>query len=621
MDTADSVLDTVRCGRSCTVEAVPGAGKTSLLLQMSELGPSCLILAYNAQLASDIAGRLTSKTATCLTFHSLCCGCIGMTRDDEQMLEWVESAEAGGVVVRPLAHVDLVLIDEAQDVRALYVRLIKVCGLGDSQICIVGDRNQLVYDFDESFPASLDVLLCPETMLDAGAGGFVRHTLQESHRLTRPMVGIVNAMFDENIASCRPGPRVSVRSPRSMFKLFDVLEDVVDRGDLLVIVDRKKGNRPLRAFLNECSQRGKAVSVHGVDERDGGAEGGAEGDVRCGTFWSTKGIEARTVVVILPRAASRNPTYVALTRASERLVVVVDPREPHAAFCSAVVGNMDDCSIHDEHTRKVVTRGSCECATTSLARMPRFARTSKLGVIVDHLRPGRQAVRDAIEVTHVSGCDDGDEPGPVVSLEVASIGVQVALIRCETSASGDEGGAVRCVNDILQPTRLDSEQVEGSICKGLLSRWIPRNVSEDNVLAADLRHLVRTSSRGETFADAVVLALGSLAWNEFDHIMRKHLPVDPRKFAVLLPNIEWIESAIDPTDFVWDTRLVVGNTHCRVHATCPEFCLHVVWESSTDDEAAAAVRASLHPNHECRLVDLGSQRIRSIVTQTRLYEL
>ena len=121
-----------------------------------------------------------------MTFHALCSRCIGVARDDEQMLERVEAAEAGDLPVRPLPPVDLVLVDEAQDVRSLYVRLMRACGVLDgAQVVVVGDRNQLVYDFDDSFPACLDLLLRPRRALPSNGREWAQHTLNRSHRLTR----------------------------------------------------------------------------------------------------------------------------------------------------------------------------------------------------------------------------------------------------------------------------------------------------------------------------------------------------------------------------------------------------------------------------------------------------
>ena len=60
----------------------------------------------------------------------------------------------------------------------------------------------------------------------------------------------------------------------------------------------------------------RVVHVHGVDDVDA-----ADVHVQCATYWSAKGLQASTVVVLLPGAAPRNPTYVALTRASHRLEI------------------------------------------------------------------------------------------------------------------------------------------------------------------------------------------------------------------------------------------------------------------------------------------------------------
>ena len=78
-----------------------------------------LILAYNAQLAA-----LMSEHAACMTFHALCSRCLSPARDDAQMEEAVRRAEAGELDV---PQVEQILVDEAQDVRLLYVRLMYTC--------------------------------------------------------------------------------------------------------------------------------------------------------------------------------------------------------------------------------------------------------------------------------------------------------------------------------------------------------------------------------------------------------------------------------------------------------------------------------------------------------------
>ena len=307
---AEAVLAAVAQGAArVAVEAVPGAGKSWLLRHASLQRPS-LLLAYNAQLARDMR---EAGVPLCLTFHALCARCLAPARDDAQLEDAVARAEAGALAPRDVPLVELVLIDEAQDVRALYVRLLSVLGLLSSSLLVVGDRHQLVYDFDPDFPATLDTLLAPERALGSAGAEWARAELHESRRLTRPMATFVNAVFGTTIRSARDGPPVEVRAPRSVFDLYACLSDVIaqetaEEGDkasrgVMILTDRKRGNRPLLALINAASRGGARVAVHGMDDHVQDAR------VTCGTFWSAKGLESDTAVVLLPAAAARNPTF------------------------------------------------------------------------------------------------------------------------------------------------------------------------------------------------------------------------------------------------------------------------------------------------------------------------
>ena len=604
------VEEDIRNGYNCTTEAVPGAGKTHLLLNLSKTFHSCLILAYNNQLAVDISNQMT-YTTTCMTFHSLCTKCIGPAKDDDQMSDWVLMAEQGLVKVTPLEKkVQLLLIDEAQDVRSLYIRLVKVCDLGEVQKCVVGDRNQLVYDFDDTFPASLDTLLRCNKLFP---GAWQHHLLNESRRLTKPMVKLVNYMFETSITSEKEGRLIDVRSPKSIFDLYSVVEDVVEE-DVLLLVDRKRGNAPLRTFLNDCSRRGISVSVHGVDEDPS--------TLHCATFWSAKGLQSRVVVVWLPKSAARNPTYVGLTRSFERLIVVLDPKEPHSGFCHAASNLPEACAFFDEHTRRVVEKGASKDASESFLNPPHFMSSATIGRNLDNFIPKRKRIKEEVETDILESTWQEVKSSGSVTLEMSCIAVQMCLIRCERMVN--KTFTVRHIEDILHPTRLDSEQAAESIRKGLISRWVSRNVPENSLIASDLKRRIEASYErsktrdGISASDLAILALGCQAWNSFDHIMRKHLPLDESAIAPIMPYVKWIDNVLFPSEFKWDTRLVNGSEHCRVHASNAICCIHIVWECSSNDEAAAALRASLHPNRECRLIELRNQRVRTMKANTSL---
>ena len=454
------------------IEAVPGAGKTTSLLSIVSSegadGPHTLVLAYNRQLAASICARLdrepddVRRRVTCLTFHSLCSRCVAVARDDVEMLAAVEAAENGEVEVHDVPPATRLVIDEAQDVREPFVRLLRVLGYlrGDTQLVVAGDRNQVVYDFDPDFPASLDVLegkirkkkekwgeewreeqgneegegnkeineqaelndlfltndspstndLFPSTNHSISSSSssppspffpFQLVTLDVSHRLTPHIATFVNSVFGTSISSARtspsfsshplastssskPFPRVDVRAPSSMWTLGVLLRDVLEEDDVLVLVREKQGNTPLKKLINGLSRAGRhSIHVHGAVEGivpSGNTTTNSSASapfgnptngntsisstsapskkLTCGTYWSAKGLECRTCIVIVPGRAPRNPTYVALTRACHRLVVVLDPKAPHPEVCAAVHASPGAVEVRDRFTASVVVAGA-----------------------------------------------------------------------------------------------------------------------------------------------------------------------------------------------------------------------------------------------------------------------
>ena len=97
------------------VEAVPGAGKTHLLVALAARRPS-LVLAYNSQLAADVSQRLP-EGSLCSTFHALCGRCIGLARDDFQLSESVAAAERGERTPENVPQVTQILVEVQRSVN------------------------------------------------------------------------------------------------------------------------------------------------------------------------------------------------------------------------------------------------------------------------------------------------------------------------------------------------------------------------------------------------------------------------------------------------------------------------------------------------------------------------
>lgn len=602
-------------GDRVSIEACPGGGKTHILLESSI--PDALFLAYNNQLAAKIKTML--EHGTCVTFHALCGRCLEVVRDDHQLEDVVKRAEAGTLVPHNIPACSCILLDEAQDVRKIYVRLLRVLGLlcDSMPMLVAGDRNQLVYDFCPDFPATLDTLTDPESTF---GGGWSHDVLDESKRLTRPMCEVVNAIFDTSIRSSKDGPLVDLYAPKTQTQVIKVVRHVLatSEGEVLLLVDRKKGNRTLRTLLNILGGvDGTDMRIHGIDEDDGD-----ECRLRCGSFWSCKGLQSTTVVVMLPGAAARNPTYVALTRASHRLVILMDPKEPHAALCSVASSTTAADSIAfgpDIELSRALTLGASKDKNVSLSRRE-FPNSTFRNL--DNWEPCRSAFLEHATFTTLEDGDVVEDENTngfrVGAHDVARIVPLFALVAAEIHT-----GVVRGMEDIINPTRMQYDQFRDAIRSGLSCRWIPRFVSDEALLSADLRVVAvdaysRLQGEESTLRDVAEVTLAIDAWDDFDHRMRSLRPVHIwASHPHCKRAISKIRATI-PTDAQYDVRKCVGDTHVRFHAWTEKEAYHVVWDTTSFDRSAAAVRAAMHPRGCCILVDLSNNSVVKVEASSRL---
>ena len=626
-------------------EAVPGAGKTTLILKTCEEEddiPS-LIIAYNAELAKGVSRRVHNMgNVTCVTFHSLCSKCIAPSRDDAELLSAVERAEKGDILPKAVPQVKRVFIDEAQDVKDVYLRLLRVLKLTDGDIIILGDRNQLVYDFDPSFPASLATLDSPHILLGGTRDEWTREEMTVSHRMTHECAMLVNFLFGSKIRADRPGPPVEIRSPGRGFYtgLYACLSDVLlpEENDILLLVDRKSGNRPLKTLLNRLSRAGrKRIHVHGVYDQtlNGDGEEDEEGTSRldCGTFWSAKGLEFDTVVVLLPGCAPRNPTYVALTRSSRRLIVVIDPKDPHPSMCRVVAEQQEEglkgcVRVKDAFTWRVLQEG-CERDEEQSFRSKGPPSKSRFRCMDSYRPPLTEDVRaEEVEVCMALSCAKPKEVSDSQSTTLNLLG-DVFLVMGLLVAEGKRRDRVlRRVEDILHPTRAEYCQIRNLMQAGIASRIIPPFVPDDSLLAEDLRLKVvdayarykcsEDAPLSSCLADLFLLSLASLSWDSWDHTMRYFLSMGDEWLSFAVPHIHFMESVLQEAgeDLQMDVPLIspCGCSYVRVQATSPlKGCYHFVWEDKAQaDVSNAAIWASCHPLKKCFLVIVKERKMLSV---------
>ena len=272
--------------------------------------------------------------ARAFTFHSLASHVYGLCPDDSTLFELVDAAKHGRIAPRATVEADHLLLDEMQDCRELYFALLRCvfpAKLPHSLLC--GDREQMLYDFEEDDPATLTYL--DEPARHFGGGDWTRTRLATSFRLTPPLAALVNGVKDgERLA---PGNLATTRAPAvvvtcGMFqwveKLMPHLLELLRHYPLervAVLVRSVRGSSAgVRTFVNAITSRQIPVYVHGVDSPVGRA-----GKLTVCTYYAAKGLTFdATLVVGLSETTAPNPMYVALSRARCAQVVALDRFRP-----------------------------------------------------------------------------------------------------------------------------------------------------------------------------------------------------------------------------------------------------------------------------------------------------
>ena len=441
---APQVLQDLRAKRSCILEAGPGTGKTHFMLQAVALDESpCLVLAYNKMLAAHLE-VLMPLNAQVFTFHGLCSTYLAPARDDDQLAAALDAADRGEVLstfkAQPFARV---CVDEAQDVRPEYVKLLHACNVvdADTVFLIGGDRNQLIYDFDDDFPASLDFLLNPSTLIPS-VQDWKQHELTLSHRLSRNVCLAVNHIFGTSLVSARDDvQKIDVRIPSSIWSAYESLKDVLQQEESVLLLTTERCSRSLCTLLSASSRAGHDVVVHHFDEdKSDGFKG-----IRAGTYWSAKGVEAQCVIVMMDARCARNATYVALTRASRRLVVVLDPDSPNAALASAIEALPQSFDVQGRASALLNVKLT---VATSLTSRPRVAYSG--------LKNATRARLSRAAMHKLGVARDGGAEGDLGAARTAAARptVKDAVLRAMLLLQGTRRGAVRWLRDIA-PVKME----------------------------------------------------------------------------------------------------------------------------------------------------------------------
>lgn len=616
-------------GRNVRVCAVPGAGKSRVLIEACAIADGiCLILAYNRELCDETKAHLEERGmqdwVACMTFHGLASYCASRCiSDDVSLLELVDELDGGRATLsKCLDRVDKILIDECQDFRPSFLRLIahSVPPRPETQYMVVGDERQMLYDYFDDDPADLRYLRAPEQHF-CSARQWETVLLDETHRMTPEIAEIVERTFQTTIRSARPrGVPVEVHTI-NMWRAGPLVWHLLrgePRSECCVLVPRKQNNGPLRAAVNYLSQRGTPIWIHGLDGQDARIKRNKLG---FSSWHASKGTQKRVCVVLgLAGGCLRNACFVAATRGMDRLILIQDEANPYLPLVQALAA-ANPCSFTaDKATRDLLTR--------SVAEAPPPCCTSPGAVCLDAWRPsgsGRwicalSRVTRSGAATHEESAEaeaEVTQQGGGATEDVSEV-YRIALLMM---LEREHTGRVRRVAEIRNPPRVSREDQPAAIRAGSHSRFVSPTIPEKFLLdpAAKARLVAAFDSPALSAAEWCFAACAVRAWNGYHHILRQLQPYgwfDEAKLDRAARFARHVLAGCTRVEFDVRVARTVGDAafHLRCDVTSAERNGLFVWQGTIAPahRMQASIAACMHASRECFVADLRSETVETI---------
>ncbi len=371
-DEQAEILDALSRGECVKGTALPGCGKSKLIEEIIRAFPerNIITLSYNSKLVRTSNERVQKMfaqigrqdAAVCIkTLHSLLSSLIKENIHNDllfsEALRCMNFALLGSNWM--YKDFDLLIIDEAQDLRLPYVRfliklIVQVCtNRPNLQIVLLGDPMQELYGFYPINKADARFLTLAE---DIFGGLFPTRTwyhaqLSVSYRVTPQMANFVNALAPSRHMVSGKENKSKITNWVTLYILdvyrdaaqtvYDIIkrEGAKNRGKIMLLCSSLNENSPVQRIVDLLVANGISVYV----KRSGSLADGARLDtvtigncncgddmankVCCDTCCGAKGLQQDIVIflnmceLLCPNLLT-NQQYVALTRGKKRLYII-----------------------------------------------------------------------------------------------------------------------------------------------------------------------------------------------------------------------------------------------------------------------------------------------------------
>ena len=372
----NEIIQQLRQNNNIVVDSVAGSGKTTCNLHIAKhfSDMNILLLTYNSKLKIETrekAKKLGIFNIEVHSYHSFCVkyydqGCFR----DEPIKKMIKKKK------NPLKKIyfDIIVPDEAQDITSLYYELI--CKIykdnenKNAKICIFGDKNQCIFDFNKADQRFIEYA---SDLFNFNSKDWVKCNLSVSFRITYEMSLFINKCMinKERIQS----NKISNHKPRYIIcdtfgeKPFEEVKYYLSLGykpdDIFILAPSLKSvNAPVRQVENKIKRDMPDVMVYVPSSDDEKLDGELlQGKIVFSTFHQTKGLERKIVIIFsfdgsffkffkknANPCVCPNELYVATTRAMERLTLFHHCTNEYLQFIDKVnLQQYCDCDFDDFH--------------------------------------------------------------------------------------------------------------------------------------------------------------------------------------------------------------------------------------------------------------------------------
>jgi hypothetical protein len=358
-----NAIDELSKNRNVIIDSVAGCGKTTTNMYICKQFESCniLLLTYNARLKLETrvkAEQCGIGNISVQSYHSFCVK--NYDREcftDSKILEILKNDTP---CINDFRY-DIIILDEAQDINpTLYELFCKIYrdNYINAQICVLGDQNQSIYDFND---ADSRYITLADKLFNFNDLPWYMCKLPFSFRITKEMSEFINncllttpRIYSEKVSSVKPSYIYCdiFKEPFGYIKKY--LKDFggdYDYDDIFILGASVKKSRspyetPIRVIANSLSKNNIPIYVPISDDTKID-ESIMKNKIVFSTFHQSKGLERKLVFIVgfdnsyfklfnrgktVNRLVCPNILYVATTRAQEKLVLFHHNNQHHLPF-------------------------------------------------------------------------------------------------------------------------------------------------------------------------------------------------------------------------------------------------------------------------------------------------